>query len=56
MYFFIKYSNFIELRQGKDSMGMKLFKVEQIVGDLVDESALWLSLYSKGTNKNEKLI
>ena len=51
-----KYSNFIELREGKDSMGMKLFKAEQIVGDIVDESALWLSLYSKGTNKNEKLI
>jgi hypothetical protein len=51
-----KYENVMDLRRGKDSFGTKLFKIEQIVGDIVDESALWLTIYFKGTNKNETLI
>jgi hypothetical protein len=51
-----KYSTILELMEGKDSLWWRLFKAEQIVGDCIDESALWLTIYHSGTENKRGLI
>ena len=46
-----KYENYFDIRSGEESLPMRLFKVEQIGADLVDEVALWMSMLTKGTGK-----
>jgi len=50
-----KYDTLIELFSQKIETPMKLFKIFQITGDIVDLTAFWLKTCSTG-NKSEKII
>ena len=51
-----KYGTCVELMEEGDSVPMKLFKIEQLVADLIDEGALWMTWLFRGTRKYGKVI
>lgn len=51
-----KYDTIIGFITQQEGIGMKMFKIMQLSGDLVDLSAFWLKIVNKGTDKKAVLI
>lgn len=51
-----KYDTIIDFVQKQEGAGMKLFKIMQLLGDIVDLVAFWLKTVHKGTQKHADLI
>jgi hypothetical protein len=51
-----KYDTLIELQQQELGIGMKMFKIMQLSGDLVDLVGFWMKIVHKGTENRAALI